>query len=145
MVPCPGPDATLEQRVAGIEQLLDDVEDHVCQLDDSVKQESADRAGRDAAAEERLASIEENLKKQIKDLAVGGIQLQWVGLWWLVGGVVFSTWSQEIGRIVTSVCAGLNLSALSRRWRTVARWQARMQLVNGFQPTFSASALVWSD
>ena len=91
-----GPNLSVEQRLEFLERSFDNMQDFTYKLQDDVQNEidlrkaaiAAERADR----EKHIAEV----RSQVNELAVGGIQLQIVGILWLLFGVALATWSQEI-------------------------------------------------
>jgi hypothetical protein len=92
----PGPNATLEQRVKILEQQFAQVSRSIFDLEGKVQEEIVHRKSALEAERQARKSGFEDLERQLKHLAIGGIRLQTVGVIWLIAGVFLATWAQEI-------------------------------------------------
>ena len=95
-----GPDSTLEQRVALLERLIDGIETQLGKLQDDLEREGEKL--REMLAAERRARDEaqERLQEGLRNLAVGGIRLQMIGVLWLAAGVILANWSAELAGLL---------------------------------------------
>jgi hypothetical protein len=96
----PGAHMSLEQRVQLLEMNVSSIEDIVDKLKADLSEESHARvAAMSAEQRDRQQGIAD-LRLQIRELTVGGIRLQIVGLWWLLLGLLVATWPQELARLL---------------------------------------------
>jgi len=94
-----GPNLSVEQRLEFLERGFDEIQDLTYKLQDDRQKEmdlriaaiAAERADR----EKHIAEV----RSQIKELAVGGLQLQISGIVWLLFGIVLATWSREFAQL----------------------------------------------
>jgi hypothetical protein len=94
-----GPNLSVEQRLEFLERGFDEIQDLTYKLQDDRQKEidlriaaiAAERADR----EKHIAEV----RSQIKELAVGGLQLQISGIVWLLFGIVLATWSREFAHL----------------------------------------------
>jgi hypothetical protein len=90
------PVATLEEQVKILEKQVNNLSKALFDLEGKVQHESArQKAALEAEQQTRRSAIEK-VEDRVKQLAVGGIRLETVGLGWLLAGVILTTWSQEI-------------------------------------------------
>jgi hypothetical protein len=91
-----GTNLSVEERLQLLERGFDYMQDFTYKLQDDVQKtielRTAALAAERADREKHIAEI----RLQVNELAVGGIQLQIVGMLWLLFGVALATWSQEI-------------------------------------------------
>lgn len=95
----PGPDWTVEQRLHQLERIVDSVTDSVWRLEEDLRKQIGDLTGavREERAARKAASLE--LEKRVRDVAVGGLRLETIGLVWLFGGLTLTTWSGELANL----------------------------------------------
>lgn len=95
-----GPGASIEERVAHLERLIDSAEDRLDRAEDDLQREVQQRV--EAVTSERQAREAENkeIKQLLETFALGGLRLQTVGLVWLLAGIALATWSKEIGDLL---------------------------------------------
>ena len=94
-----GANLSVEQRLEFLERGFDEIQDLTYKLQDDRQKEidlriaaiAAERADR----EKQIAEV----RSQIKELAVGGLQLQILGIVWLLFGIVLATWSREFAHL----------------------------------------------
>jgi hypothetical protein len=91
-----GTNLSVEERLQRLERGFDYMQDFTDKLQDDVQKKielhTAALAAERADREKYIAQI----SLQVNELAVGGIQLQIVGMLWLLFGLALATWSQEI-------------------------------------------------
>ena len=90
------PGQTVERWLEHLERLAVELQDTVGRLEDALQKEVEERTraiSREREARE-IASVD--LELRVKDVAVGGLRLEAVGLMWLLGGIALTTWSQEL-------------------------------------------------
>jgi hypothetical protein len=95
-----GPDSTLEQRVALLERLIDSAETQLARLQDDLEREGEQLRQLVAAERQSRDEAHERLHHELRNVAVGGIRLQMVGLVWLTFGVVLANWSAELAALL---------------------------------------------
>lgn len=94
-----GPNASVDDRIALLERLIDTLEDGLSTLQDTIDREREQfNKALDAEKHAREDGFKA-LEDRVTSLAVGGIRLQTVGLVWLLLGVLLATWSQELASI----------------------------------------------
>jgi hypothetical protein len=98
-----GPDATVEQRLAVLEQNLNGVRAQVSTLHRLIRQEVSER--RDADATERTSREQQvsEIQARLQNLSVGGIDIEWRGVLWVGLGVILGTAPQEIARLLQGI------------------------------------------
>jgi hypothetical protein len=91
-------DWSVEGRLAALEQDLRRLREEVTSAREAMRTEVAGvRSSLETVAQQgrvRLASIEQRLD----EFAVGGLVLEWIGLWWLLAGTVSANLSAELAR-----------------------------------------------
>jgi len=101
----PGPQATLEQRLAMLEDSYTKLFDEVGSLGNEVKRRSdelTDQLHTEAAARE---AADKEIKEQLKETAVGSIHLDMWGVLFVMLGIIAGTASPEIaGWIGSGLC-----------------------------------------
>lgn len=90
------PGATLEQRVAHLERMLDGVESALDRLDTRVDAEERNRADADRAEAAVRAQAVAELHEAVKNLEVGSLDFTVFGLLWLFIGMVMTTGTPEL-------------------------------------------------
>jgi hypothetical protein len=94
-----GPNWSVEQRLESLERGFDQMQNFTYKLQDDFQKEIDLRKSAIAAERADREKYIAEIRLQVKELAVGGIQLQIVGILWLLCGVVLATWSQEFARL----------------------------------------------
>lgn len=94
-----GSNLSVEERLKLLERGFDYVQELTHKLQDDLQNEVDSRAAAIAAERADREKHTAEVRSQVKELAVGGIQLQIVGILWLLFGVLLATWSQEIARL----------------------------------------------
>lgn len=94
------PEWTVDERIAHLERRLNGVEDALWKTEDDLGRETKQRIEAIAAERQTREADHRQLNDQLEELAVGGIRLETVGLFWLLGGVLLTTWSAEIEKAV---------------------------------------------
>lgn len=93
-----GANLSVEERLQSLERAFDYVQDFVHNVQDGLQKQielgGAALASERADREKYIAEI----RLHVNEVAVGGIQLQIVGMLWLLFGVALATWSQEIAQ-----------------------------------------------
>lgn len=92
----PGPQASLEERVQSLEQIVDGMQDAVWRIEDDLLHETAEREKVLAGERVSREAADKELEHEIHQYAVGGIRLEIVGLLWLALGVSLATWAAEL-------------------------------------------------
>lgn len=96
-VALPGPNAPVEERLVWLEKEVSSLQTATVRLRSDLQQEANKRA--EAIEAERNAREEraQAMELQLRNMAVGGIHLELVGLCWLFLGIILVTWPGEIG------------------------------------------------
>ena len=86
--------------MALLERLIDGIETQLGKLQDDLEREGEKL--REMLAAERRARDEaqERLQEGLRNLAVGGIRLQMIGVLWLAAGVILANWSAELAGLL---------------------------------------------
>lgn len=92
----PAPNATVEQRVAVLEQNLARLRDEVDQHAQTMRQEIRQIEEKLAAEDQGLRSAVEANAKKIEESAIGGLHLEVVGICWLFFGIVGTSIPGEV-------------------------------------------------
>jgi hypothetical protein len=94
---------TLEDRVALLEKEIRNLRTEMTAEDDALRKDitSARRSFEEESARNRGQVAE--LGKRLEDLAVGGLVLGWIGLWWLLLGTVGVNLSAELAQAWASL------------------------------------------
>lgn len=87
---------TLEERVAALELLTEEQRTQLKALAAELRREVEERKGQHRDERAARAEGDKRIEDLVKDLAVGGLLLETVGLYWLVLGLAFSTWPEEL-------------------------------------------------
>jgi len=95
-----GPNFSVEQRLEFLERGFDEIQDLTYKLQDDLRKEIDLRTTALAAERADREKVTAEVRLQVLELAVGGIQLQIVGILCLVFGVVLATWSQEFAKLL---------------------------------------------
>jgi hypothetical protein len=95
--------ATLEQRVACLEQKLQEVEGSVHRVNARVETEERNRADADKAEAAARTQAVDQLRGTIKDLEIGSLDLTVFGLVWLFVGMVMTTGTPELCMVLHCV------------------------------------------
>jgi hypothetical protein len=90
-----GPNLSVEQRLEFLERGFEEIEDLTYKLQDDLGKEIDLRTAAIATERADREKVIGEVRSQVLELAVGGIQLQIVGILCLVFGVILATWSQE--------------------------------------------------
>ena len=102
----PGPNATVEQQVDLLFQLIDGIEQGLDRAQLDLEQEVKQRTQADATERQEQETALENLRLELRSYALGGIRLQVIGVGWLLLSIIFTTWSQELEVMVSGVRFG---------------------------------------
>ncbi len=94
-----GPNLSVEQRLEFLERGFDEIQDLTYKLQDDLRKEIDLRTAAIATERADREKVTAEVRSQVLELAVGGIQLQIVGLVCLVFGVALATWSQEFASL----------------------------------------------
>lgn len=95
---------TVEEQLARLTAEVENVKGSVRDLGKDLARHS-EQTARDFAAEAaQRAAVEAKLDDKIASLAVGGLRLETVGVFWLVFGIVLTTWPCEIARWLGARC-----------------------------------------
>ena len=94
-----GPGQTVERRLELLEHRTLELQDSLRKLEDTLRKEVNERT--QAITEERKSRelATQDLQRQVREAAVGGLRLETVGLVWLFSGLALSTWSEEAARL----------------------------------------------
>lgn len=93
-----GTDATVEQRLALVERILDQIQDATWNLEDRVEaQHKQILEALSAETNARTTAIAE-VQNRFHQYATSDLHLEIVGLGWVLFGTVLSTWAPEIAR-----------------------------------------------
>jgi hypothetical protein len=92
----PGPNMSVEKRLEFLERRFDELEDMVYTLQSQHHEEIRLRAEAITAERRDRESGIADIRLQIRDVTIGGVRLQIVGLLWLLVGLILANWSQEI-------------------------------------------------
>jgi hypothetical protein len=94
-----GPNLSVEQRLEFLERGFDEMQDLIAKLQDDLRKEINDRT--EAITRERAhwEKVIAEFRLQVRELAVGGVQLQIAGILWLVFGLALATWPQELATL----------------------------------------------
>lgn len=92
----PGPQASLEERMQSLEQIVDGMVDAVWRIEDDLLRETTEREKVLATERALREAADTQLEQAIHQYAVGGIRLEIVGLFWLVLGVLLATLAPEL-------------------------------------------------
>ena len=92
----PGPQATLEQRLALLEGGYNKLFDEVGSLGIDVKRRSDELSGKLYAEATAREASDKNIEAQVKETAVGSLHLDFWGVEFLILGTIVGTISQEV-------------------------------------------------
>ena len=90
-----GPNLSVEQRLEFLERAFDEIQDLTYKLQDDLRKEIDLRTAAIATERADREKVIAEVRSQVLELAVGGIELQIVGVLCLVFGLARATWSQE--------------------------------------------------
>ena len=94
-----GPNLSVEQRLEFLERGFDRIEGLTYQIQDDLRKEIDLRTAAIATERADRERITAEVRSQVLELAVGGIQLQIAGILCLIFGVALATWSQEFASL----------------------------------------------
>ena len=96
----PGPQATLDQRVAMLEDSYTKLFDEVGSLGNEVKRRSDELTGKLRAEATAREAADKEIKEQLRETAVGSIHLDVWGVLFVMLGIIAGTVSPEIAALV---------------------------------------------
>jgi hypothetical protein len=91
---------TLEERVALLERLLEHQRGRVDSLRKRLDNEVGERKSADADALRDRLHADRELEALLQELAVGGLLLESVGWYWLLLGLLLSSWPVELATLL---------------------------------------------
>jgi hypothetical protein len=100
----PGPQATLEQRLAMLESSYTNLFDEVGNLGNEVKRRADELSNKLNAEATARDSGDKRIEEQLKETAVGSVHLDVWGVEFFLLGTIAGTLSQEIAALFGAVC-----------------------------------------
>jgi hypothetical protein len=89
---------SIEARLAALERRADAADKRIAEVQAEARREVERVRSEHRAAHGQLEGRVGALGKQVEDLAVGGLDLEFMGLVWLISGSVLSTFHEELGQ-----------------------------------------------
>ena len=101
----PGPQATLEQRVAMLQDNYTNLFDEVGRLDDELRRRTDELSSKLHAETAAREATDKRLEEQLKETAVGSLHLDLWGVLFFISGIIAGTASPEIAALLgTASC-----------------------------------------
>jgi hypothetical protein len=97
-----GPNASIEERIAHLERLIDSAEDRLDRAEDDLQREIQQRVQAIASERQAREADTKEIRQRLETFALGGVRLQTIGLLWLLVGIGLSNWSKEISDVLGS-------------------------------------------
>ena len=93
--------SSIQARVDALEQNLETVRSESDATAKKLQEEQRNRTEAVKAEREARVSVIDKLNTRVNKLAAGGLHIEWMGVLWLVLGVVLATVSTEIACALT--------------------------------------------
>lgn len=103
----PGPEDSLEERVSILEVNLSHLRNELAVRKQEIQQGIQTVKGQIERETQERCTEDQRITKKIEEMAVGGLHLETVGLFWLVLGVIATSIPGEIADIYSSLRIGL--------------------------------------
>ena len=92
---------TLEGRVDELERLQREDRDAISSVDARLKTERSERAAAIVRERNERESAVQLVQQKIKDMEIGNIYFEWVGVLWILVGIICATWASELTSILS--------------------------------------------
>jgi hypothetical protein len=86
----------VEERVAILERQLQDERRRIDEVVERIRVESEARAAAEERESRARADADQRLEQTLRDLAIGGLFFESIGLYWLAVGIAFDSWPEEL-------------------------------------------------
>jgi hypothetical protein len=87
---------TLEERVEALERFRTEARKHLDEVRNGLEQERADRTSAVAAERTEREAADREMTMTVQAMEVGSIHLEWAGVFWIILGLILSTWAPEL-------------------------------------------------
>ena len=88
--------SSLEGRIEALEGEVEDLRGEISAVEKALSQHKDDSRNSLEAMREENRTRHESLERLVDEAVVGGIHLEWVGIWYLLVGIVLATAAPEI-------------------------------------------------
>lgn len=97
-----GPGASLEQRVSALESNMVALAKEQGEFSTALSQETAKREEQLASERKVRNEADKELQNKLQELGAGNLHLEWMGILFLLFGVILATTSDELARFFSN-------------------------------------------